>query len=168
MFVSSETTSNQERAVLGSMPCPGLDDLRRFLAGQISDADAEPIEGHLKRCASCVASLHALQTEDTFVAAFRSPSASTELPADDVMDQLMKRLAQMDPPTAAPLLERRAALARETDSRTRDTWEEEEWRKVLAPPQQSGEIGRLGPYRVLRLLGRGGMGMVFEAEDPHL
>jgi hypothetical protein len=35
----------------------------------------------------------------------------------------------------------------------------------LAPPQGPDELGRLGHYRVLRLLGQGGMGMVFLAED---
>ena len=38
----------------------------------------------------------------------------------------------------------------------------------LAPPQQPGEMGRLGPYRVLDILGRGGMGIVFRAEDTQL
>src|SRR5262245_25899130 len=39
---------------------------------------------------------------------------------------------------------------------------------LLAPPQLPDEIGRLGPYRVLRVLGTGGMGVVFEAEDRQL
>src|SRR5581483_2403597 len=36
---------------------------------------------------------------------------------------------------------------------------------ILSPPQLSDELGRLGSYRVLRLIGAGGMGFVFEAEE---
>ena len=39
---------------------------------------------------------------------------------------------------------------------------------ILNPPELPGELGRLGGYRVLSILGKGGMGAVFEAEDPHL
>jgi serine/threonine protein kinase len=38
----------------------------------------------------------------------------------------------------------------------------------LRPAEGPGELGRLGDYRVLRILGAGSMGIVFEAEDIKL
>jgi serine/threonine protein kinase len=38
----------------------------------------------------------------------------------------------------------------------------------LGSPLASGDLGRLGPYRVLRVLGQGRMGLVFQGEDVQL
>jgi WD40 repeat protein/serine/threonine protein kinase len=38
----------------------------------------------------------------------------------------------------------------------------------LAPPQLDDELGRLGGFRILKVLGHGGMGVVFQGEDPRL
>ncbi len=53
-------------------------------------------------------------------------------------------------------------VAADAEEASREMWD------FLAPAQDSDEIGRLGAYRVLKILGAGGMGVVFQAEDPKL
>src|SRR5262245_41396120 len=45
---------------------------------------------------------------------------------------------------------------------------EEEVRHSLRPAELPDELGRLGPYRVLGVLGAGGMGVVLLADEPAL
>src|SRR5262249_30908904 len=39
---------------------------------------------------------------------------------------------------------------------------------IFGPPADAGEVGTLGPYRVLKTLGKGGMGAVYLAVDTRL
>ncbi len=73
------------------------------------------------------------------------------------------------PELVEPLRDRISALQRRAGiSRRRTADAPPAALEFLAPPQRPDEIGRLGPYRISQVLAQGGMGVVFQAEDPHL
>ena len=78
--------------------------------------------------------------------------------------ELAERLRDESPAEPAPLPDSPAPKPSPTDHGSLSA----ELRTILAPPQASDEVGRLGPYRVLAEIGHGGMGVVFRAEDPQL
>jgi serine/threonine protein kinase len=53
-------------------------------------------------------------------------------------------------------------------SKSKPSGDPDETFDFFAKPQGRGELGRLAHYRVLKVLGKGGMGIVFMAEDTRL
>jgi urea transport system substrate-binding protein len=123
--------------------CPSAPHWRRLLAGHLDPEERRRLERHLETCPACRQVVESLRT-DTIAATPAGPQRETELDRSPLPDSRS-----------------RSALLRSLHNTPAGF-------SFLSPPFDAGEIGWLGIYRVRRVLGEGGMGIVFEAEDTHL
>jgi anti-sigma factor RsiW len=156
-------------------PCPSREELQQLATGMLPEPPATEVESHVLECPACQATTASLKLGDTFVdevrqGARQAQHASGQLAAEDQarVERLIADLSglhqasggdtdvvsQQPPPTGVAPAAKGDLLA--------------ELSAYWQPPQRADELGRLGGYRVLRLLGAGGMGGVFLAEDPQL
>jgi serine/threonine protein kinase len=135
--------------------CPDPMVWQQYILGLVEEAEQQVLEAHLATCPACLERLGRVPGEDTLVADLRSGLTVADDPRDAAVEQVIRSAAGL----AAGETEAPAGGQPQRTTVVLD---------FLAPPQTVEEIGRLAGFRVLRLLGRGGMGMVFLAEDTAL
>ncbi len=148
--------------------CPTPEKLEQLLLGKLSNRESRQLEQHLLQCRECCNRVEQLSASDHLVAALRKGKQHVDMPS--LLQKVIQQAKQMPPGE-----ETDASQQAETQLPSQDASRVQamasrfpEEFNLLAPPQQPGEVGRLGGYRVLGVIGSGGMGVVFLAEDPQL
>jgi serine/threonine protein kinase len=133
--------------------CPEPIRLKGLLDGTLPEGEQAALNGHLETCEPCQ------ETLESLVAGGESWwERARQLGREQVGcgGALQRVMAQM---RAEPAGQREAAHADPAA---------ESLRAWLDAPARPGHLGRLGPYEVLEVIGRGGMGVVLRAFDPTL
>jgi hypothetical protein len=134
--------------------CLSPDELRELLDGSLADSDQTALVAHLDLCTTCQQSLESLATGDSSVAVTLLGQAGYKAPEPNSAYWPALHRAEQTLTVAAPAAQRSSSP--------------EVSLSFLDPPEDGSHLGSLFNFNVLRVVGRGGMGIVLHAVDTCL
>jgi len=145
----------------GTYSCPDNQELHSYSQGKHSPAEVDLLADHIEECSRCAETLEQFMSADTLVDPIKDQTRLVEARQSPVVDHLIEKLSALP----ADSVDTFVAAGDATPSGEGDP---ANFLEILAPPEAADELGRLASYRVLSVLGQGGMGIVFHAEDIQL
>src|SRR5262249_8618688 len=141
----------------------------RLLLGETPPDEAAAFGVHLQQCDRCATTLQEMEVTDTLLDHIRRAARIPDLPENPQSEDSLQRIYHLVKRVTAGV-DSATGVSRAGAEATANGGPPAaaESFAFLGPPQGPGEMGRLGHYHVFRVLGQGGMGIVFAAEDPHL
>lgn len=150
--------------------CPDRDTLEKLLLGNVPSGRAEGLEEHLLSCDDCSKVAETIHETDDLTLAFASEE---NIECDEeILAAAIQRAKQLrshvETVESDETINGKSPVPAENAADSPGSPSLGEEIDFLAPAEHPDEIGRLGGYRALEVLGAGGMGIVFRAEDPML
>jgi serine/threonine protein kinase len=149
---------------MAMLTCPDVNRLPDIARGLLSAEEIESVAQHLEQCPRCAEQIESVQLDTELLAALRRVPGP--IAVEPNMQAMMDRLEKL--PESPDDWATRVSGLSSTDHGQKAMTDPAEYGAFLSPPDAADELGRLGSYRLLKVLGQGGMGMVFHAEDTVL